>query len=76
MPYFKDEAEKQAAKDGLKLAILAVGTQTQLANAIGVTQQSVAEWWRRGFAPAERCRKIEAVSGISCQDLRPDVFGR
>lgn len=39
---------------------------------LGVSQQALTNWKRRGI-PAERCPDIEALTGIKCEDLRPDV---
>lgn len=35
----------------------------------------VANWRARGRVPAERVLEIEALTGVSRHDLRPDVFG-
>lgn len=56
----------------------AVGGTSALGRLIGASQQVVWGWLhktRRG-APAEYCAAIEAVSGVSKEELRPDVFHR
>lgn len=57
-------------------AIEAVGGQKPLADAIGVHPSLISQW-RSGHRPvsAERCRAIEAATGVSRYALRPDVFG-
>lgn len=53
-------------------------TQAALAEAVGVTQPSVAHWVKgRVRIPAERCIQIELATqgAITRYDLRPDVFG-
>lgn len=37
-----------------------------------LTPQAVSQWKR---VPANRARAISKLTGISCEDLRPDVFG-
>ena len=39
---------------------------------LGVSQQSLTNWKQRGI-PAEYCPRIEALTGVRCEDLRPDV---
>lgn len=39
---------------------------------LGVTQQAITNWKQRGI-PAEKCPDIEAITGIKCEQLRPDV---
>jgi DNA-binding transcriptional regulator YdaS (Cro superfamily) len=51
----------------------------ELAGALGLTKAAVGHWCngiRR--VPAERCRHIEAATGgaVTCEELRPDVFGK
>lgn len=39
-----------------------------------VTQQAVSLWvTTTGKAPPKHCPAIEAVTGVSCEELRPDV---
>lgn len=59
----------------LEAAIKAVGTQQALAEAIGIRSASISEWKARGSVPAERVLAVEAATGVSRHDLRPDVFG-
>ena len=64
----------------IELAVRRAGGQTALAKAIRashpkVKQQHVWKWLRARTVPAERVLAIEAATGISRYDLRPDVFG-
>ncbi len=52
-------------------AIEAVGSQAELARRLGVFTQHVHNWTKRGLPP-DRCESVEAVTGIRCEDLRPD----
>lgn len=54
-----------------------IGTQTALAALLGVTQQSVSEWCaKRKLIPPQHVLKVEAATGISRHDLRPDIYPR
>lgn len=48
------------------------GRRIRLAETLGVYPSALSQW---GQVPAERCLEVEAVTGISRHDLRPDVFG-
>jgi len=61
-------------KDALQEAIQKAGGQTSLARAIGSTQGHVSQWIRRGKVPADKVLKIERVTGVSREKLRPDIF--
>ncbi len=54
----------------------AVGTQRELARALGVTPQPLTKWKNRDRVPANRVLDVERISGISRHEIRPDVFGR
>lgn len=58
----------------LQKAIDAVGNASKLARELGVTPQAVI-FWKNGErrVPAEHCPAIERLSGVRCEDLRPDV---
>lgn len=57
-------------------AIDALGGLTKAAAALGIDNPSViANWRTRRRVPAERTLEVEALTGISRHDLRPDIFG-
>lgn len=56
---------------GLSEAIAAAGGLSELARRIGIAQPSVSNWSR---IPAERVLQVEAVTGISRRQLRPDLY--
>lgn len=55
----------------------AVGSQKAIADALGLSQPTVHEWFKRGQPPADRCIALEDLSGgtVTRYDLRPDIFG-
>lgn len=57
----------------LDRAIEAAGGASALAKAIGVAPSTPIMWRIRGNVPAEYCPAIEKATGITCEDLRPDV---
>ena len=57
---------------GLDRAIAVAGGVGSLARKIGIAQPSVSNWSR---VPAERVLTVEAVTGVSRVELRPDLFG-
>jgi TorA maturation chaperone TorD len=56
---------------GLDRAIDAAGGIAQLARKIGIAQPSVSNWNR---VPAQRVIAIEAATGVSRKQLRPDLY--
>jgi TorA maturation chaperone TorD len=56
---------------GLIRAIDAAGGVVQLARKIGIAQPSISNWNR---VPAERVIAVEAATGVSRQQLRPDLY--
>lgn len=59
----------------LTQAVEAAGGVGKLAASIGVAQNVVSNWRKRGKVPAEHVLAIEAATGVSRHLLRPDVFG-
>lgn len=61
----------------LKAAIAAAGSQRALSKVVGVTQQAISGWVARGnHLPAEHVLTVEAATGVSRHDLRPDIYPR
>src|SRR5258708_14279048 len=56
---------------GLNRAIEAAGGVVQLARKMGITQPSISNWNR---VPAERVIAVAAATGVSPEQLRPDLF--
>jgi DNA-binding transcriptional regulator YdaS (Cro superfamily) len=65
------------SENPLVRAIKAAGNQEKLAAKIGASQQLVSYWLKKGKrgVPAEYVLPIEAATGISRHDLRPDIYG-
>lgn len=66
-------------QDALKRACAEAGTATELAAKLSkrlgrtVHKSSISQWKSANRVPAEMCPEIEAVTGVRCEDLRPDV---
>jgi DNA-binding transcriptional regulator YdaS (Cro superfamily) len=61
----------------LQKAINLVGGQVALAAKLGIRQNAVSNWIHKTKRiPAERVLAIEAITGVSRHDLRPDLYPR
>lgn len=63
----------------LEKAVKAVGSQSALAKALGVTPQHVWNWLNRDKeVPAEQAIPIEEATGgkVTRHELRPDLYPR
>lgn len=58
-------------KEALKRAVENVGGQAKFARLIGVTAQAVSQW---DEVPPLRVLAVERVSGVSRNELRPDLY--
>lgn len=54
---------------GIQDACDAMGGQEPLADRLGVTQQAVAKWVSKGFAPLERIPLIAELTGVERRRL-------
>lgn len=61
--------EKQALED----AISAAGGITQLARALNLGSHNVVGQWRINGVPAKHAPDIEALTGVMCERLCPEV---
>ena len=58
--------------NALDLAVKEAGGVSALAKALERTPAAVHQWRHNGV-PAEHCPVIERLTGVRCEDLRPDV---
>lgn len=62
--------------DKITEAVTAIGGQVALARILGVNPSLISQWVTGRLKVAARhCLAIEAATGVSRHDLRPDVFG-
>lgn len=53
----------------------AAGGQSALARALGLKSQgSISRWVATGRVPSERVLAVEALTGVSRHELRPDLY--
>jgi hypothetical protein len=55
-----------------ELAISRAGGAKALATHLGIKRQAVVNWL---MVPPRRCPKVEQITGIPREVLRPDIFG-
>lgn len=67
---------KKPDKSPIELACDAVGSQSRLAELVGVTPQAVSKWLRSKSVPAERVLAVETATAgaVSRHALRPDIY--
>jgi DNA-binding transcriptional regulator YdaS (Cro superfamily) len=53
----------------VEAVVAAAGNQSNLASSLGVTQQAVSKWLRRGWVPLARAAEIEHLFGIPRKQL-------
>lgn len=54
-------------------AIEAIGSQTNLAKALGIKPQAVSAWVATGHVPLPRLKEVSALTGVAVADLLMDV---
>lgn len=68
--------EQDRNTTGIEDAVAAVGSQQNLATAVGCTQQAVSFWVRQGFVPNDRIAEVEQVTGVPrVRLLDPKLLG-
>jgi DNA-binding transcriptional regulator YdaS (Cro superfamily) len=58
---------------GMALIRAKRGMLAKVAHGLGLTRASVVKWEK---VPAERVVEIERITGISREELRPDLYNR
>ena len=60
-------------KTPIEVAIERAGGFSTFARALDLKSAAVARHWIRLQVPAAYCPDIEELTGVACEDLRPDV---
>jgi len=63
---------KGMATEATQRAIRLAGGSKVLGEALGITRQAVEDW---DVVPSKRVLTVEALSGVSRYELRPDIYG-
>lgn len=64
-------------REALAAAVEKLGSQQSMAELCGVSQTAVWKWLQSSKRlPAEHVLTVEAKTGISRHDLRPDIYPR
>lgn len=72
-----EAAQLESAIKALDKAVKVAGSQSALGRIIGVTQRAVWRWVSEAKPlPPQHVLAIEAATGISKHDLRPDIYPR
>ena len=56
---------------GIDRAIMQAGGQRKLAERLGITQQTISYWRKKGGVPINRVAEVEAVTGVERDQLLP-----
>jgi len=72
-PRFSSTAQAMRASASVRRAIAAAGGSARLAHQLGLHAVSVQGWT---FCPPQHVEAVEAASGVSRHDLRPDLYPR
>ena len=63
---------KSPTRKAVDEAIRASGSLKKVAERLGITSQAISQWDK---IPPRHVLSIEALSGVSRHDLRPDIYG-
>ena len=63
----------QSPKDALAKAIRISGGASAMARTLGLRGHQVVYQWSINRVPTDYCPTIERLTGVRCEDLRPDV---
>ena len=58
---------------GLRAAVKAVGSMSNLAHLLNIAPQAIAQW---DIIPIQRVLEIERITKVDRERLRPDMFKR
>lgn len=68
---FVSMISQKSLERALEKAVTAAGSKSELARRLSIKVQSIQQW---RCVPAKRLLEIERVTGVSRQELRPDLY--
>lgn len=66
--------ENTVVNSAIADAVLAAGSQSALARAVGVSPQAVQQWVDSGRVSHRKVLDVERATGVSRTRLRPDIY--
>ena len=66
--------ENTVVNSAIADAVLAAGSQSALARAVGVSPQAVQQWVNSGRVSHRKVLDVERATGVSRTRLRPDIY--
>ncbi len=69
---YKPAMRKTSMQRAVDEAVRREGSLKRVAERLGVTRQAMQQWVS---VPVKRVLTLEAISGVSRYDLRPDIYG-
>ncbi len=66
---------KSATEKAVEEAVRVAGSLRNVAAKLGVTSQAISQWIRYQKVPPKRVLGLEALSGVSRHEMRPDIYG-
>lgn len=58
----------------IEKAVQVSGSQSALARSVNVTPQAVQQWVKSGRVSHKKVIAVEAATGVSREELRPDMY--
>lgn len=74
-PRMNKASVQVATQKAVDTAAAKLGSQAALGRSLGCKRQAINQWKRDGKVPAKWVLGLEALSGVSRYDLRPDIYG-
>ena len=66
---------KSPTERAIEEAVRVAGSLRNVADRLGVRSQAISQWTRWQKVPPKRVLALEALSGVSRYELRPDIYG-
>ena len=61
---------------GINKILTKAANLSEVAHALGITEQAAYQWKRKGRVPQQHVRRLCEVYDLAPHDIRPDLFER